>query len=330
MKKDWSNYRFVVLLPFLFVAIVYATEAFTRGSFFSCSNKRFCKDPIPEHIGKVLKFVPDTTGSVENDAAREVIALKYSGRMTWYMLGEIFFYISVGSLMIAAVLAFQMFPHPRIVWTLLLFVLASIVGLFFYALPEIHMAVFLTLFKNAITGDVSAISQITNFLNSLANAALFTLLTSICATLLPMQADSFTAGMKQLSTRMKSLSIILYAGTCLLVASMLLKKAIFQWSFAYTQDPTDEIAGNFVASLLTMDGAFYTLVMAAAYFPAALVLQRRTQLLVDSSVDEAEREVKFKEYGMNFSLKESLPRILAVMGPFLTGPVGDLLTGNFF
>ena len=130
---------------------------------------------------------------------------------------------------------------------------------------------------------------------------------------------------------MKYLRIILYTGTVLLVTAILLKKSIYQWSLAYTaQDDAIETARNFVTSLLTLEGGFYTLVLAAAYFPAALVLQRRAELLAGPSLDETEKEIKLKEHGMNFSLQESLPRILAILAPFLTGPVADLLTGNFF
>jgi hypothetical protein len=338
MKKDWSNYGVVALLPFLFVVIVYATEASARNSFFVCNNSN-CNESIPANIWKVLRFDSDggkssATGPLEDNEERKVIALRYSGRMTWYFLGEIFLYVCIGSLAIASVLTAQLFPQLGILWAFGVITLSSIVGLFFYGHPKIHMAIFLTIFGKAITADVPAISQITNILNSLGNAAVFSLLIASCATLLPYQDASsdasFPGGMKQLSRRMKYLRIILYAGTVLLVTAILLKESIYQWALAYTpQDDAIETARNFVTSLLTLEGGFYTLVLAAAYLPAALVLQRRAQLLVGPSLDEAEEETKLKEYGMNFSLKESLPRILAILGPFLTGPVAELLTGKF-
>jgi len=337
MKKEWSNYGIVALLPFLCVVIVYATEAFARNSFFVCHNSN-CES-IPASIWKVLRVDSDggkssATDLTGNNEERKVIALRYSGRMTWYFLGEIFLYVCIGCLGIASVLTAQSFPDRRILWAFGVIAFSAIVGLFFYRHPEIHMAIFQTIFRNAISGDVPAIAQITDLLNSLGNAALFSLLIATCATLRPSQdvsnGTSFPGRMKQLSTRMKTLRIILYAGTLLLITAILLKKAIYQWALAYTpQDDALEIARNFVASLLTLEGGFYTLVLAAAYLPAALVLQRRAQVLVGLSLDEAEQEVKLKEYGLNFSLKESLPRILAILGPFLTGPVADFLTGKF-
>lgn len=334
MKKDWSSYGVIALLPFLFVVMVYGIEAFARNSFFVC-NGRAC-DSIPASIWNVLRVdtdgdQPSAADPAENNEARKVIALRYSGRMNWYFIAEIFLYVSIAALGIAAFITSQLSPAPRILSVLAVIAFASVVGLFFYNHPEIHMAIFQTIFKEAISVDVPEIAQITNILNSLGNAAVFSLLIAICATLLPFQDESLQGGMKALSTRMKYLRIILYTGTALLVTAILLKKSIYQWTLAYTpQDDALETASNFVTSLLTLEGGFYTLVLAAAYFPAALVLQRRAQLMVGPSLDDAEQETKLKEYGFNFSLKETLPRILAILGPFLTGPVADLLTGKFF
>jgi len=334
-KKDWSNYGLIVFIPILFVALVYATEAFTRNSFFVCGNGN-CAEPIPANIWNVLRVdtntdVSSSTDIQEDTEGRKVIALRYNGRMNWFFLGEIFLYACLGSLVIAATLTFQLFSRLKILAAGGVIALSAIIGLFFHAHPEIHMAVFLILFEKAITDEVPVIAQTTNFLNSLGNAAIFALLLTICASLLPSQDESAPLDMKQLSTRIKYQRIVLYTGTFLLVTAMLLKKSIYQWSLAYTsQAEVLEFSKNFLAGFLTLEGGFYTLVLAAAYFPAALVLQRRAQVLIGLSVDEPEMGIKLKEHGINFSLKESLPHILAVLGPFLTGPVGDLLTGSLF
>jgi hypothetical protein len=130
---------------------------------------------------------------------------------------------------------------------------------------------------------------------------------------------------------MRSLQAILYAGTFLLVTGVLLKKTIYEWSLAYlVQDETTAVVRTFLETLLTMEGVFYTLVLAAAYLPASLVLLRRAQLLVEPTLSTTEKEASLKEYGLTFSLKDSLPRILAILGPFLTGSAADLLSRNIF
>lgn len=336
MKKDWSNYGLIVILPLLFVAMVYATEALVRNSFLLCKTGA-CKESIPEHIWKVLIIdsTVDTFSSattIENNDQQKIVALKYSGRMNWFFLGEIFLFVSIGSVAVASVITFQLFSRNQALWTFGVVILSFLVGIFLYFNPKYHMLIFLTLFEKTITPDVPAIAQITNFLNSFGNVAFFSLLLTLCSTLMPSQSEPFVEGMKQLSRRMKYLRLILYTGTFLLVTTMLLKKSIYQWSLAYlSQDETIiTVARDFISSLLTLDGGFYTLVLAAGYLPAALILQRRARLLFDESVEEMEKEKKLQEFGMTFSLKESLPRILAILGPLLTGPIGDLLTRNIF
>ena len=336
MKKDWSNYAIVALLPFLAVAIVYVTEAFTRTSFFVCDRSGIECESIPGNIWKVLKVDSDSgkppAGELPgNDEERKVIALRYSGRMTWSILREFYLYVCLACLGIGSVLTSRSVPRRGILWGFATLLLSGIVGLYFYRHPQVHMTIFMAIFAKAITPDLPAISDLTNRLNSLANAALFALLVASCAALLPSQDESPPGGLKQLSERMKYLRLILYAGTTLLVTTILLKKSIYQWALAYTvQDAALETARDFVASLLALDGAFYTLVLAAAYLPAALVLYRRAQSLVGPSLEAGEQETKLQAYGLNFSLKEAIPRILAILGPFLTGPAADLITSNLF
>ena len=59
-------------------------------------------------------------------------------------------------------------------------------------------------------------------------------LLALCGVLLPAHLDPYPAGLKQLSQKMKALRTILYAGTLLLVVTMLLKNATFQWALAGT------------------------------------------------------------------------------------------------
>ena len=339
MKKDWSQYRIVAILPLLAVVIVFATEASARSSFFFCAGG-YCNESIPGNIWKVLRT--DSAGNGTSSADLEETTnenlskeleeskntgLRYSGRITWVLLGEIYLFICIAALAVAAVITFQLFPKRPFISAFIVIILSLIVGLFLFSKPELHMAVFEIIFKKTIAHDVPSIELITNFLNSLGNAAAFSLLLTSCATLLASYINSYSEGLDQLANRMKKLQIVLYTGTVLLVATMLLKNSIFQWALAYLsqEEQFTEIARDFVSSLLSMDGIFYTLVLAAAYLPAAFVLHRRARILADFPSEEIEKEKKLQEHGMTISFTESLPRILAILGSILVGPVGELL-----
>ena len=327
MKKDWSNVGLIAFLPLLAVVMLYTTEIVWRNSFFFCTTGH-CNESILDHIWNVLSVNPDSNPpSSTNLDERELTALRYGGRLTWYLLGEFYLFVCLAALVVAAMLIFQLSPHQPFVRMLGALLLSLLVGLFLFRNPKIHMAVFLIILEKTIKHDVPAIIPMTDFFNSLGNAAAFALLLASCATLFPSPETAYPQGMKLLSQKMKALRLVLYTGTILLVGTMLLKRAIFQWALAYTsqEEQAVEAARLFISNLLTMDGGFYTLILAAAYLPASLILQRRAQRLPDLPVEEPEKEKKLKEHGLVFSWAESFPRILAILGPFLVGPVGELL-----
>jgi hypothetical protein len=342
MKNDWSSYRAVAILPLLAVIILYAVYISARHSYFLCRDGS-CNESIPDNIWKVL-----TIDSTANDLpptdpkelakeklakeikGREITALRYSGRMTWYFLGMINLFVCIAALAVAFIVILHQSTKLPLLWAFLVLVLSFLVGLYLYNHAEMHMAIFLALFEKTIT-DVPSVKQTTNLLDSLGNAAAFSLLLASCATLSPSYTTSFPEGMKELSKRMKYLRTILYAGTLLLILTVLLKKSIYQWSLAYTSQEARaaKTAASFVSNLLTVEGGFYTLVLVAVYLPAAFVLQRRASLLDKLPTEEPEKEKKLQEYGMTFSFKESLPRILAILGPILVGPIGEFLNRGF-
>jgi hypothetical protein len=124
---------------------------------------------------------------------------------------------------------------------------------------------------------------------------------------------------------------ILYAGTFLLVTTVILKSSLFQWSLAFTshEPQLNKVAMSFVSNLLSVEGGFYTLVLIAVYVPAAFVLQKRTAYLNELPIDDTERAKLLSQHRMTFSFTESLPRILAILGPVLAGPIGQFFSRNW-
>jgi len=339
MKKHWSNYRLVAILPLLSVVILFATYTRVTKDFFC--KERNCKYAFSAIMSDVLiidsnvTFSPpiDSKDMAQENAAMAVqtrqrsTALKNTGLMTWNFLGMVYLFVCVATLATSSTVTFQLLQRP-IISTLVVIILSISVGILLLLNKEWHMPIFMALFPNTIAKDVPAIEEITNFLNCLGNAAALSVLLTSCAILLPCYADSFPQAIKQLSRRMKYLRIVLYVGTLLLIVAILLKKAIYQWSLAYTsQEPGPaKTASDFLASILAMEGGFYTLVLVAVYLPAAFVLQRRARVLDTLPVEESEKEKQLQQHGLTFSFTESLPRILAILGPTLIGPVGEFLS----
>jgi hypothetical protein len=130
--------------------------------------------------------------------------------------------------------------------------------------------------------------------------------------------------------QMQDLRTVLYFGTVLLIVGVLRMSAVTQWTLAFIPPDATDAAKSFYLTLSSVTGGFNSMILAAVYLPAAYILQRRAQLLAkELSLSPEEKEKIMGSKESTFSIKESLPKILAILGPLLAGPIGDLFTKAF-
>jgi hypothetical protein len=170
--------------------------------------------------------------------------------------------------------------------------------------------------------------------------------------------------------QMRHLRLILYVGAVVLAVTVLRARANLKWALDYlpplavfaeksaellTAKLMYERLESFVTNTVTSVGVMNTLILAALYVPAALILQMRAGDLAEEALvaepqepapEEPEerkagaatqepgvepkkkapdREEWLKSRGLSFPLKENLGRIAAILSPLLAGPVSDLL-----
>jgi hypothetical protein len=184
---------------------------------------------------------------------------------------------------------------------------------------------------------------------------------------------------KYLAMQTRNLRLILYVGALLLALTALRGKTNFDWALEYLpplwalpeKSAELQAATAFYAKLrslalnnITATGVMNTLLLAAVYVPAALVLQSRAGELADEAMslestkatDEGQSEAQvqpgkeeeerkgdkreekprgekppdreewLKAHGLAFPLKEQLTRIAALISPLLAGPIAELLS----
>ncbi|MCA1642670.1 MAG: hypothetical protein LC785_12145 [Acidobacteria bacterium] len=141
----------------------------------------------------------------------------------------------------------------------------------------------------------------------------------------------------ELARRMGYLRVLLYAGTATLVTTVLRISVTFHWGLAHlppvsgndeTRAAVAKVMADFNTSFVSTQAGAYTLLLAAIYIPAALVLDGRAAALarrVLPQMGKKEREEWLRARGLSSSFSEHLPRIVAILGPFLAGPLGDLI-----
>ena len=115
--------------------------------------------------------------------------------------------------------------------------------------------------------------------------------------------------------------IILYIGGLMLFVGMLRVKLIGDWHLAFvSSDPANpyyKLLAEFLKSSLAVQAGFYTIILAAIYLPVVYVIQSK------DVPAEAKKEDKTGWIGISFA--EVLPRLIAIISPFLAGPLLDFL-----
>jgi hypothetical protein len=122
---------------------------------------------------------------------------------------------------------------------------------------------------------------------------------------------------EHLQQQMRSLLFILYTGAVFLVLAILRLSAILHWSVAYLQPMADHKVALFLfenlnavtTGIVTTMGSLYTLVLAAIYLPAAIILNLQS-----------------KKKDVTLPISVHLLHLAAILGPLLAGPVGELLS----
>jgi hypothetical protein len=178
--------------------------------------------------------------------------------------------------------------------------------------------------------SVDKLAYLTNLLTLLATGCF---VAATCAVLWPAERARRRRE-ADLARRLNLLRLLLYVGAASLVAYILRMSFTMNWAMLHVAPALEKDAaasvvantmGSFASAFVTTQAGATTLLLAATYVPAVLVLRRRAEALVGRRLAPQEREEWLKTRGLSASLSEYLPRLAAILGPLLAGPLGDLL-----
>lgn len=325
----------LILLIGLTLLFGYITRIYVQCERGNC-------EPIGQNLNRVLvadepvirELVPGEP--LESIKKKEIMTAErtaaiYSGRLTFIFLAMAYFLIcalaaAIGCFVIARSLA-QTTKHSTR-WLLGAIGLTVAFGLSLYFRPDSILLIFDPLFRQTISHDLTTARDFMVKLNSFGFAVILFLTLAIGAILYPGKAGAKPDDLKQLSRRMRNLQLILYVGTLMLIVGVLLIRSVYHWSLAFIlrEGPALKAADTFFSGLLTAEGGYFTLILAAVYLPAAFILRTRAELLTGLPEAEPEKEKVLQNYNLAFSLSQSLPRLAAILGPVLVGPIGEMFS----
>ncbi|HEX2079338.1 MAG TPA: hypothetical protein VHG08_16550 [Longimicrobium sp.] len=127
-----------------------------------------------------------------------------------------------------------------------------------------------------------------------------------------------------LQSQSRRLQAVLFAGAAVLVAGVLEIDALYGWaiSVADLRWYPREAGRVITASATVPTGTFFSLFLAAAYIPAALILRQQAAALAATAVGAvaaAEQSRWLQDNGLTTSIATQVSSLVALLGPILAG-----------
>jgi hypothetical protein len=82
---------------------------------------------------------------------------------------------------------------------------------------------------------------------------------------------------------------------------------------------------SFRTTMVSVVGGFYSLLLAALYIPAAVILKSWASRAIAAAPIDAALAANESQTVFEFQWSKVLTRALAILGPLLAGPVGEFL-----
>jgi hypothetical protein len=348
-ESSWANATPLIIF-IIFMIVFLAAQAVL--DVCDESNSLFCSSiDIKNHIlfapQKVFTETDGKTGLLKDKdkegketetyaASRKIMANRYSGQIVWIFFVGINFFISIVGLTIYLLLAVKTKKYNYVAGGLIISLVSGLVALFHNS-PIINPII-----ESAVkTGDggIGYVEHIARLLDFLAVTTMTATVLTISAILFRSTArDSETEEKSQqsverklldLSEKVEDLRMVIYFATALLIVGVLQISSLLNWTATFF--PENELT-SFFSTITFVIGSSYTLLLAAIYLPAYYVLQNRANIYVNASLkstaanslqnkDDLPKDYKLEFF--SFSFMDSLPRLLVIVAPLLTGTMTD-------
>jgi hypothetical protein len=132
--------------------------------------------------------------------------------------------------------------------------------------------------------------------------------------------------LRPITHRLRNLRIVLYAATLLLVTGTLRMQVSMEWVLSFLNPQDAEVVAGLTSTVVSIQGAFYSVMLAGIYLPSVYILRARAGgLIADAHVPEEAKKQARESSAPGISATTLLPRLAALMGPLLAGPFAAFL-----
>jgi hypothetical protein len=322
-KSGW--YYVAYFLPLIVPCVVIVTFFVFYGGFLRCHETDETCSPV---VSSELK-----EGVSESDSA-EVKAASYSARASWALVSGVSFLACLVAVLCAGMIIYNilrgMKPWNRgLLILLVIFASVDIALLISLNVAADRWSPAQTLIGATVAQAFHAVNRYNRLFDSMSLTATLCLASAACVTLYQRDVNA-KADIVDVARRVRMLRYVLYVGATLLALGVLRLSAMLSWGQSYfaSESVTGKSVSTLVSGITSSLGAYFTLLMLGIYLPAALLLRQRA-LEVAEGNDLEEKEDFLEKHGLAISFADYMPRVLALFGPLLAGPIGELLARVF-
>ncbi len=325
-----SDYRFLFLMiPSLFILSL-AIGLFEFSSNITVDNFHYLTNRLMH---------PDSERSTHSfNPAHFLVEVK--SRYLWLTTVVIMLVAGLYASILCGMIVYQSHPRPRMAVVAGVGILLAAMGLFsLSALDETHTlyrAVFAFSYENLRQAGPERISPellryaktVVSLINVEAVVVPVVAILAACSTLAsPLRGDQ--ADPDFCATQMKRLKEVLGASSAVLVAGVLHMGAWLRWPAALISDKAAHEAVLGAAMAVTLFwGVTFTLMLVSTYLPAAFILAKRAQALLQADPDTrspSAQEAWLKQHGLFLSLHDHVPQFGLMLAPLMASPLSSLL-----
>ena len=325
-----ADYRFLLLIIPPVCILLLAVGLFEFGSNITVDNFH--------NLTSRLMYPASEASKQPFDPTHFLVEVK--SRYIWLTTVVVALVAGVYALILCALLIYQSHPRPRLLAvTAIGIFFASIGVVFIWSLDEtysLYRAVFSFSYDNLRQAGPQRISEhllryamtVVSIVNVQAVIVPIVVLLAACSTLAPPVTGNLP-NPEFCALQMKRLKEVLTAAAAILVAGILHMGAWLRWPAALVADKNAHEAMLGAALAITLFwGVTFTLMLVSTYLPAALLLAKRAQALLQDSPSTQSVPIPeewLKEHGLFLSLQDHLPQFGLMLAPLLASPLSSLL-----
>ncbi|HEX8457609.1 MAG TPA: hypothetical protein VF656_09945 [Pyrinomonadaceae bacterium] len=313
----------------LFTSLLYLTPLFATivalSTFFGLYEKfLFCPEKnTPCDLVNLQSIFQDIRPETGTSVAG------YLNRVTWTLAGGLHFLISLAAIVLSGVVIYHALNgrplRIRLLRIFIMLVVSADAGLIAALLTSADVSSPAHLM---LARTVARVIPDIDFYNRLFDALGLTvgMMLAFAACTLIWRKEGETQDERELKRRLHLLRGLLYAGAAALIIGVLRLAAALNWGggFWAAGSASGREMSALINGIVSSLGISYTLILVSIYLPTVLILNGRAQTLAQAESPD-EPKAWLEKRGLTLSFLGYLPRLLALLGPVLIGPIGQLI-----